>query len=131
MRAVLTWLPTALLAVLPKCPLCAAGYLALLGVSAPWARAGGAWTTPLAAVCVLAVVARLATRAKRRAGVACAVLGALGGAALLAARCGVPIPAMPWAGVAPLAVALAWSGRAHRAPEPTRCVCPGPALVDR
>ena len=62
-REPLTLLPTILVALLPKCPLCMAAWFGALGAAGALSWLGTAWGLPLAAALLSLVVGSLALRA--------------------------------------------------------------------
>jgi hypothetical protein len=110
LRSHLPLVPTLALIALPKCPLCAAAYLGVLGsFGGAWLRA--AWGWPLtAALLVLALVAP-AARAWRRQAYRPLVCGVVGGGALVVGKFGVESAPLVCVGALLLAAAALWSTR--------------------
>jgi hypothetical protein len=106
--------PGLAMAVLPKCPLCLAGYLSVLGLGAgtagPWLRVLHPASLVVAAVALGVVVTRLARRARaaRRYRPLVAVAFAAGIAFALTLAPGAAVGARI-AAIAGLAIALAWA----------------------
>jgi mercuric ion transport protein len=117
----LSILPALGAALLPKCPLCAAAYLGVLGSLGPgrWLRA--AWGLPLTAGCLAVAAFALGFRARRRRGYGPLALGLGAGALLLGAQLARdPAPALMVFGAAILVVATAWNTWPLRRPNPTK-----------
>jgi hypothetical protein len=97
--------------VLPKCPLCVAAYLGVLGSlgASSWLRA--AWGLPLAAVLLSFALGALVLRAVRSGEYRPPLAGLAGAAALLAGKLAIDAPLVCWAGAALLTGASLWSVR--------------------
>ena len=102
-----TVLPALLLVLLPKCPLCLAGWFGVLGFVgvAPWLNA--VWGPVLWSAVAAMAVAALAFRA-RRYGDARSVPAAVAGAVLLVAGKSIASALLASAGAAILLAAYAW-----------------------
>jgi|HubBroStandDraft_6_1064221.scaffolds.fasta_scaffold441888_2 hypothetical protein len=98
------------LAALPKCPLCVAAYLGVVG-SFSSAALGAAWGAPLTAVLLAAALAAPVMRAWRRRGVLPLVAGVAGALALVLGKFAVGSVLLVAAGAVILAAAAVWSAR--------------------
>jgi mercuric ion transport protein len=105
----LTVLPAIGLALLPKCPICVAAYLGVLGSLGIGAWLRAAWL-PLAAASLLVAIGALGVRARHRRGYGPLFLGMLAGATLFAGKFVFdPRPALVAAGAALLIAAAVWN----------------------
>jgi hypothetical protein len=110
LRSHLPLVPTLALIALPKCPLCAAAYLGVLGsFGGAWLRAAWGWPVT-AALLVLALVAP-AARAWRRRGYGPLVGGSAGAGVLVLGKFGIESAALVGVGAVLLAGAALWSTR--------------------
>jgi hypothetical protein len=107
----LALLPTVALVLLPKCPLCVAAYLGVLGSlgAGSWLRA--AWGLPISAALLAFTLGALALRACRSGDVRPPLLGLAGAAALLAGKFALDMPPLLYVGAAVLLGASLWSVR--------------------
>lgn len=104
--------PALLLVLLPKCPLCLAGWWSVLGSIGASAWVQSAWGWPLGVALLSSAVGGLIWRGHRRRDYRPALLGVIGAAGLLWGRCLASAPAsLPIAGAVVLVVASSWSLR--------------------
>jgi hypothetical protein len=104
-------LPAVALVLLPKCPLCVAAYLGILGSlgAGSWVR--GAWGLPLGAALLALTLGALGLRALRSRDARPPLVGLAGAAALLSGKFVLDAPPLLVAGAAALMFASLWSVR--------------------
>jgi hypothetical protein len=106
-------LPALALVLLPKCPLCAAAYLGILGSLGASSWVQGAWGLPLGAGLLAMTLGALALRARRTGDYCPPLLGLAGAAALLGGKFVLDAAPLLYAGAAALAAASIWSVRPY------------------
>jgi hypothetical protein len=104
-------LPALALVLLPKCPLCVAAYLGILGSFGASAWVHGAWGLPLGVGLLGVTLGALSLRALRSRDYRPPLVGLAGAAALLAGKFGSDAPPLLYAGAAALLCASLWSVR--------------------
>ncbi len=103
--------PAFALVLLPKCPLCLAAYLGVLGSLGAGSWVHRAWGLPLGAALLALALGALALRALRSRDYRPALVGLAGAAALLGGKFVLDTPPLLYAGAAALAFASMWSVR--------------------
>jgi hypothetical protein len=114
-RGHLPLLPAVVVAILPKCPVCAAAYLGVLGSIGARGWFQAAWGLPLASLCLVAALGALGFHAGRRRGYGPLGLGCAGAIVLMLGKFLFALPALSFAGVVLLAGAATWNGWPRRA----------------
>ncbi|WP_437876847.1 hypothetical protein [Sorangium sp. So ce513] len=115
--------PAVALVLLPKCPLCVAAYLGILGSVGASAWLREAWGLPLGAGLLALALGALALRALRTQDHRPPLLGLAGAAALLCGKFILDATPVTWAGAALLFGASLWSVRLS--PRRTAPASPG------
>jgi hypothetical protein len=98
-----------LIALLPKCPLCVAAWLGIIGSASFSSWLNRVWGAPLTAGFLSITIGILALRAWRRRDSRPFWLGLLGAAALLYGKCIVTVPLLLFAGLGLLIGAALWN----------------------
>jgi hypothetical protein len=98
-----------LIALLPKCPLCLAAWLGIIGSTSISSWVNRVWGAPLTAGFLSIAIGTIARRAWRRRDSRPLWLGLLGGAALLYGKCIVSAPLLLFAGLGLMIVAGFWN----------------------
>lgn len=98
-----------LIALLPKCPMCLAAWLGIIGSASISSWLNRVWGAPLTAGFLSLAIGTIARRAWRRRDSRPLWLGLLGGAALLYGKCIVSVPLLFFVGLGLLIVAGFWN----------------------
>lgn len=97
-----------LIALLPKCPLCLAAWLGIIGSTSISSWVNRVWGAPLTAGFLSIAIGTIARRAWHRSDSRPLWLGLLGGAALLYGKCIVNVSLLLFAGLGLMIVAAFW-----------------------
>jgi hypothetical protein len=111
-----------LIALLPKCPLCLAAWLGIIGSASVSSWLNRVWGVPLTAGFLSIAIGTLALRAWRQRDSRPFWLGLLGAAAVLYGKCIVTVPLLLLAGLGLLIGATFWN-RAESGKNPDREIC--------
>lgn len=95
--------------LLPKCPLCIAAWLGILGSLGANSWLSAVWGTPLAVGLLSFAVGAMALRARRSRDPRQLLVGTLGAATLLVGKCVIDAPVLLYGGFALLMGASFWS----------------------
>lgn len=104
-------LPALAVVLLPKCPLCVAAYLGILGSLGVGSWLRDVWGLALGAGLLAFTIGALALRALRKRRIHRLLVGVCGATAVLGGKFFVEAPLLPYAGAAALAFASIWSVR--------------------
>jgi FtsH-binding integral membrane protein len=107
-RTTLMAISSSLLAVAPKCPICFLAYFGIFGVATASASVYRVWLPPLTAIWLALTVGMLFFRLSDQRRYGPGLLGAFAAFAVLVGRFVADYPALVYAGIAALVVAVIW-----------------------
>jgi hypothetical protein len=121
-RLLVTFLPAAVVAFLPKCPLCLVGIMSALGLGT---LISGAWLKPLTLVLLLTAVGSLTIGARRGRGYKPLLLGFPAAAIVFVSKFYLDYPLATYGGLALLLAATFWGAWAKEraATQVSDCGC--------
>ena len=107
-RTTLMAISSALLAVAPKCPICFLAYFGIFGVATASASVYRVWLPPLTAIWLALTVGMLFLRLGDQRRYGPGLLGIFAAFAVLVGRFVADYPALVYAGIAALVIAVIW-----------------------
>ena len=120
-RTTLMAISSALLAVAPKCPICFLAYFGIFGVATASASVYHVWLPPLTAIWLALTVATLFFRLSDQRRYGPGWLGIFAAFAVLVGRFVADYPALVYAGIAALVIAVIWRTWTRSSASPESC----------